>query len=310
MNINKGKDLPEVSLRNFDQVPHQPAEHLPERPVGIRRKDFSEYVLGFSEDMAVREANRCLNCGCMGLSKCELRRLADRYEVDPHTVGTPVKPIYPIQEDHPFITIDPNKCIFCQRCASNCPYGAMELDAGGFDDLGLPQKLTIGMNEKCVSCGKCVDSCPTGALVKKCVPFPLEPQDLRQVRTVCGYCGCGCNLTLRVQGRTLVEIVSEPEYGPNFGNTCVKGRFGHGFVNHPERLTVPLVKQGAYFVETSWEKAIGRVASRLSQLKTDYGPHTLAGLSSAKCTNEENYLMQKLMRATIGTNNIDHCARL
>jgi formate dehydrogenase major subunit len=308
--VAKGRNLHDVSLRNFDHVSHQPPEHLPERPVKIRRKDFSEYVLGFSEDMARREADRCLNCGCMGLSKCELRKLVDQYDADFSASDRPDKPLYTVTDDHPFITIDPNKCVFCQRCETNCPYGAMELDAGGFDDRGRPRNLTIRMNDRCVSCGRCVDSCPTGALVKKCVPFPVEPQDLRYVRTVCNYCGCGCSLTMKVQGRTIVEIMSEPEHEPNLGNTCVKGRFGHGFVNHPERLTVPLVRQGAYFVETGWEKALELVANRFAELKAAYGPQTFAGLSSAKCTNEENYLMQKFVRAAIGTNNIDHCARL
>ncbi len=310
VNVAKGRNLHDVSLRNFDHVPNQPPEQLPERPVKIRRKDFSEYVLGFSEDMARREADRCLNCGCMGLSKCELRGLVDRYDADLSASDRPDKPLYAVTDDHPFITIDPNKCVFCQRCETGCPYGAMELDGGGFDDRGRPRNLTIRMNDRCVSCGRCVDSCPTGALVKKCVPFPVEPADLRHVRTVCNYCGCGCSLTMKVQGRTIVEIISEPEHGPNLGNTCVKGRFGHGFVNHPDRLTAPLVRQGAYFVETSWEKALELVANRFAELKTAHGPQTFAGLSSAKCTNEENYLMQKFVRAAIGTNNIDHCARL
>jgi formate dehydrogenase major subunit len=309
INVAKGKDLHHVALINFDDIPHQPAEQVPERPVKIRRKDFSEYVLGFSEDMALREAQRCLNCGCMGLAKCELRTLAARYDANPLSVTPPSQPLYPVKTDHPFITIDPNKCIFCRRCAATCPYDAISVQAA-IDDQGLPTGLSIEMNDACVSCGKCVDMCPTGALVKKCLPFPVHPEDLREVRTVCNYCGCGCSLTLKVAGRTLVETVSKVEEGPNFGNTCVKGRFGHGFVNHPDRLTAPLIRQGAYFVESSWEDALELVAKRFRDIKARSGPNALAGLTSAKCTNEENYLMQKLMRAAVGTNNVDHCARL
>ena len=134
--------------------------------------------------------------------------------------------------------------------------------------------------------------------------------ELRQVRTVCAYCGCGCNLTFNVKGESLVEVTSDPSRAPNFGNTCVKGRFGYDFVHHPKRLKVPLVRKGDYFKETTWDEALGLIAEKLMQLKERYGPQAVAGLSSAKCTNEENYIMQKFMRAAIGTNNVDHCARL
>jgi len=310
VNVTKGHNLYDVSLKNFDDIQSRSTEELPERPVNIRRKDFSEYILGFSEDMALREAGRCLRCGCVALSKCELRSLATAYNVDLSVLGTPIRPQYTINDNHPFITIDPNKCIFCQRCKNNCQYGAMELDASDFDKDGLPGNLSIQMNEKCTSCGRCVDSCPTGALVKKYVTLPVYPDELKKIRTVCDYCGCGCNITLHVAGRLLVEVASDPDHGPNFGNTCVKGRFGYDFVSHSERLTVPLIRQGEYFIKTTWDDALSLVAQKFSKLKAKYGSDTLAGLSSAKCTNEENYLMQKFMRTAVGTNNIDHCARL
>ncbi len=310
VNVTKGHNLYDVSLKNFDDIQSRSAEELPERPVNIRRKDFSEYILGFSEDMALREAGRCLMCGCVALSKCELRSLATAYNVDLSVLGTPIRPQYTINDNHPFITIDPNKCIFCQRCKDNCQYGAMELDASDFDKDGLPGTLSIQMNENCTSCGRCVDSCPTGALVKKYVTLPVYPDELKKIRTVCDYCGCGCNITLHVAGRLLVEVASDPDHGPNFGNTCVKGRFGYDFVSHSERLTVPLIRRGEYFIETTWDDALSLVAQKFSKFKAEYGSDTLAGLSSAKCTNEENYLMQKFMRTAVGTNNIDHCARL
>ena len=107
-----------------------------------------------------------------------------------------------------------------------------------------------------------------------------------------------------------MEVTSDPSHAPNFGDTCVKGRFGYDFVHHPKRLKVPLVRKGDYFKETTWDEALGLIAEKLLQLKERYGPQALAALSSAKCTNEENYIMQKFMRAAIGTNNVDHCARL
>jgi formate dehydrogenase major subunit len=310
VNVSRGKNLDEVALQNVDGIEIEPVEQIPERPANVRVGDFCEYTLDFSEDMALREAKRCLSCGCAAVSRCELRRLAIEYDVDLSVSGTPKAPQYEIDNSHPFITIDPNKCIFCQRCKNSCEYQAMELDATEFDENDLPLSLVIRPNHRCTSCGKCVDSCPTGALVKKQVALPVPYDELRQVRTVCAYCGCGCNLTLNVKGETLVEVTSDPSHAPNFGNTCVKGRFGYDFVHHPERLKVPLVRKGEYFRETTWDEALGLVAEKLLQVRERHGPHALAGLSSAKCTNEENFVMQKFMRAAIGTNNVDHCARL
>jgi formate dehydrogenase major subunit len=310
VNVTRGEGLHNVAIKNFDGIQIQPSERIPERPVNTRVKDFCEYILDFSEDVALREAGRCLGCGCVAVSKCELRRLASAYDVDLSVLGTLRDPQYEIDDSHPFITIDPNKCIFCQRCKNNCEYQAMELNARRFDKNDLPVNLVIRLNEKCTSCGKCVDSCPTGALVKKYVTLPVPLDELRQVRTVCAYCGCGCNLTLNMKGKSLVEVTSDPNHAPNFGNSCVKGRFGYAFVHHPKRLKVPLVRKGDFYRETTWDEALGVVAEKLLQIKETYGSQALAALSSAKCTNEENYLMQKFMRAAIGTNNVDHCARL
>jgi len=308
--VTRGANIDQVALKNFEGIQIEPGEQIPERPPHVRVRDFCEYNLDFSADMALREANRCLGCGCVALSKCELRKLAMRYDVDLSVLATPKTPEYRVDESHTFIKIDPNKCIFCQRCKSNCEYQAMDVSATEFDENGLPLNLTIKINERCTSCGKCVDSCPTGALVKKHVTLPVPFDELRQVRTVCAYCGCGCNLTLNLKGESLVEVTSNASHAPNFGNTCVKGRFGYDFVHHPKRLRVPLVREGDYFKQTTWDEALGLVAGKLLQLKERYGPQALAGLSSAKCTNEENYVMQKFMRAAIGTNNVDHCARL
>ena len=310
VNVTRGANLHDVATKNFDGIQPQPGERIPERPVNTRVRDFCEYTLGFSEDVALREAGRCLGCGCVAVSKCELRRLATAYDADLSVLRTPGEPQYEIDNSHPFITIDPNKCIFCQRCKNNCEYQAMELDATEFDENDLPLNLLIRLNERCTSCGKCVDSCPTGALVKNYVTLPIPLNELRRVKTVCAYCGCGCNLTLNVNGESLVEVSSDPNHAPNFGNTCVKGRFGYAFVHHPKRLKVPLVRNRDFYRETTWHEALGLVAKKLLQLKETHGPQALAALSSAKCTNEENYLMQKFMRAAIGTNNVDHCARL
>jgi formate dehydrogenase major subunit len=195
VHVIKGENLHDVALKNFDGIQIQPAEEIPERPPDMCVRDFSEYTLGFSEDMSRREAGRCLGCGCAALSKCELRRLATAYDVDLSVLETPKAPRYETDSRHPLITIDPNKCIFCQRCKTQCEYQAMEVSATEFDENDLPLNLEIRINERCTCCGKCVDSCPTGALVKKYVTLAVASDELRQVRTVCAYCGCGCNLT-------------------------------------------------------------------------------------------------------------------
>ena len=134
-------------------------------------------------------------------------------------------------------------------------------------------------------------------------------KDVRKVETICPYCGCGCNLTLHVNRDEVVSVSSRPDTG-NEGWLCVKGRFGYNFIKSPDRLKTPLIKKDGVFVEASWDEAFQYVADRLTAIKEKNGPDAIAGLSAARCTNEENYLFQKFIRAGIGTNNVDHCARL
>jgi predicted molibdopterin-dependent oxidoreductase YjgC len=170
----------------------------------------------------------------------------------------------------------------------------------------------------CEGCGECLERCPTGALI------PKNPrQATRYVKTVCPYCGVGCSIYLGVRGNEIVSVRGDKESPVNKGGLCVKGRFGFDFVSHPDRLTTPLIRKEGWskdvevngnfkdiFREATWEEAIDLMADRLLRTKAEHGPDSLGVLSSAKFTNEENYLVQKFARAVIGTNNIDHCARL
>ena len=164
----------------------------------------------------------------------------------------------------------------------------------------------------CQFCGACVDACPVGALSERM--SYLEGRPDRTVTTICPYCGIGCQLNLDIRNDKIIRSAPDPDGIVNKGQACVKGKFGLDFVNSPDRLTTPLIRVGergeGKFREASWEEALDMVAGRLKEIRDTSGPDSLAFLSSAKCTNEENYLLQKLARAVIGTNNVDHCARL
>lgn len=274
---------------------------MPKIRPGERRSNFQEIELGYSEDAARKEAERCLECGCKAAHDCTLRQLAIEYQVSP-PITRRARYYYPIDRSHPFIERDPNKCISCKRCARIC------LDVQGIGALSVTYRVgtTEGyggslLNTTCVSCGMCVSSCPVGALVAKNSMPPAY-----EVKTICPYCGVGCGMYLGVRGSLIVSVRGDTANPVNRGNLCAKGRFGYEFVNHPERLTSPLIKRNGEFVEATWDEALDFIASRLAGYKGDQ----FAMVSSAKCTNEENYVIQKFTRAVMGTNNIDHCARL
>jgi len=299
-NVSKGQLNDLAGRDEFVQVQRKPRQKMPKLRPNERDSNFKEIELGYPEDMASREAERCLECGCKATYDCVLRQLASEYEVPPDAVRR--DRYYPLDKSHPFIERDPNKCISCERCARIC------LDVQCIGALSVTDRVgtTEGyggslLNTTCVSCGLCVASCPVGALVSKDGMRPTH-----EVKTICPYCGVGCGIYLGVRGSVIVDVRGDPHNSINKGNLCVKGRFGYKFINHPERLTSPLIKRDGEFVEATWEEALDLVASKLGGYKGDQ----FAVLSSAKCTNEENYITQKFARAVMGTNNVDHCARL
>lgn len=251
----------------------------------------------------------CMVCDKCG--DCSLQNLAYEYGVRESRYKGETHPEQH-QDPNPMIKRDGSKCILCGRCSRICDevQGANAID---FLERGFRTKINtpFGMalpETSCVLCGQCVSTCPVGALT---TVRPLgRPWESEKVDTVCSYCGCGCTLTLNVKDGIVQGVSTEAGLGVNNGNTCIKGRFGFDFVNHPDRLKTPLIKKNGKFEEATWEEAISYVASKLQEIKKKHGPDSIAGLASAKCTNEENYVLQKFIRAVIGTNNIDHCARL
>ena len=222
------------------------------------------------------------------------------------------KPDVPEDRSHPYIWSDMSECISCYRCVRACD----ELQAEhvlGILGRGSESRIIKGfdqdfMGSPCVSCGACVQTCPTNAISDRFGTKTLAADKI--VRTTCTYCGVGCNLEVKVIDGVVRGIQAPVDSEVNRGHTCLKGRFAFEFYNHPDRLRSPLIKKDGRFEEVSWEEAYSYAASRFKEIKEKYGPDALAGISSARCTNEENYLMQKFFRMVISTNNIDGCARV
>jgi formate dehydrogenase major subunit len=213
---------------------------------------------------------------------------------------------------HPYIWSDMNECINCYRCVRACDELQSE-HVLGIMGRGINSRIIKGLDENfidspCVSCGACVQTCPTNAISDRYGTKTIIAD--RVVRTVCTYCGVGCNLEVKVKEGVVKGIQSPLDAEVNRGHACVKGRFAFEFYNHPDRLKSPLIRKNSNLEEVSWEEAYAFTASRFKAINSKYGPDSLAGISSARCTNEENYLMQKFFRIVIGTNNIDGCARV
>lgn len=219
-----------------------------------------------------------------------------------------------IDDSSPVLTYDSSKCIKCFRCIKACEevQGKSVLS---MSERGITSYVIAGYDNwsesECDGCGECVQLCPTGALVEKPHRSEVNVEQLDdKVQTTCPYCGVGCQLELWVKDNNIVRANGFEGFSPNNGRLCVKGRFGYEYVQSKLRLTKPLIKHNGKFVESSWDDAIELVASKFSEIVAKYGSDSVAGYSSAKCTNEDNYLFQKFMRTVIGTNNIDYCTRL
>ena len=264
---------------------------------------------------------------CLSCSKnetCELLKIAAFVGIDEDRLDKLRKPevLMPIDSSNPFFAFDPNKCVLCGICVRTCDeiQGRQAID---FIHRGYETKIgTAGdlpfIESICESCGECVVRCPVGSLAFKDYKKPAY-----EISSVCSYCGVGCGINLGVQGDQIVSVSGNRNSPANDGALCVKGRFGSTFVNHPDRLTKPMVREYLLnggkrkkksergdWVEVDWDIALDLIAEKFKAIKDESGSNAIGVMSSAKCTNEENYLMQKFARQVIGTHNIDHCARL
>jgi formate dehydrogenase alpha subunit len=253
-------------------------------------------------------ANHTQDCtNCIKNNQCQLQKVTAFVGIDKERFEKMRKTKLDIEEDvsNPFFNLDHNKCILCGICIRTCDevQGVNALDYGyrGYNTVvstfgNKPIKESV-----CESCGECVVRCPVGSLYPKNTFVPS-----REVKTICAYCGVGCNIFLGVRGNKVVSSRGDRESIVNGGRLCVKGRFGYEFINHSDRLKTPLIKHNGQFKEATWDEALDLIALKFS----NSGKEKFATLSSARITNEENYVVQKFTRAVMGTNNIDHCARL
>jgi formate dehydrogenase major subunit len=255
----------------------------------------------------------CLTCAANG--DCELQDMAGAvglrevrygYEGENHLNSEK-------DESNPYFTFDPSKCIVCSRCVRACEetQGTFALTIEG---RGFESKVSAGnkdfMDSECVSCGACVQACPTATLMEKTVIEAGTPE--HKVITTCAYCGVGCSFDAEMKGEEVVRMTPNKEGGANHGHSCVKGRFAWGYATHQDRITTPMIRKSIHdeWQQVGWEEAIAYAASEIKRIQTKYGKDSVGGITSSRCTNEEVYVTQKLIRAVFGNNNVDTCARV
>ncbi len=285
-----------------DMVVHSQSESLQR----LRRNVMELYISDHPLD--------CLTCAANG--DCELQDMAGvvglrdvRYGFDGANHLDSVK-----DESNPYFSFDPGKCIVCSRCVRACDEVqgtlALTIDGRGFESKVAAGQNTSFMESDCVSCGACVQACPTATLVEKEVLSIGQPK--RSVVTTCAYCGVGCSFKAEMRGEQLVRMVPYKGGKANQGHSCVKGRFAFSYASHPDRITTPLVRDSIDqdWRAVDWDEAIAFTSNKLKSLQKTHGADSIGAITSSRCSNEETYLVQKLVRAGFGTNNVDTCARV
>lgn len=273
-----------------------------ENVVNVRKDIIDLLLANHPED--------CLTCEQTG--NCKLQDYAYRYGIKRTSYNKGAKKKYEIESLNPVMERDQSKCILCGKCVRVCKEvqvtGTIDFINRGFDTKIATAYDSPISTENCRLCGQCISVCPTGAITNKQLKG-TRPWEVTKVRTTCPFCGVGCNFDLNVKNGKVVGVTPNPDSPVNGTSICVKGRYHTDMISNPDRLKKPLAKKNGEFVEISWDEALHAVAEKLNETKAKYGPDAIAGLSSARCTNEENYLFQKMMRVAVGTNSVDHCAR-
>ncbi|MCK0108696.1 formate dehydrogenase subunit alpha [Flavobacteriaceae bacterium S0825] len=253
----------------------------------------------------------CLTCEVNG--NCELQTVAAQVGIRDVRYPEGDNHLYRMKDlSHPYMTSDLSKCINCYRCVRACDEVqgefVLSMSGRGFDSKIIKGLDDSFMDSDCVSCGACSQACPTSAISDVFQSKAIQATDT--TRTICTYCGVGCNLEVSTSNGEILSIQAPYDAEVNQGHTCLKGRYAFKFYDHPERLNSPMIKRNGEFEKVSWDEVYDYIANKLTGFKEEFGPDSMAGISSSRCTNEENYLMQKFFRAVLNTNNIDGCARV
>ena len=263
----------------------------------------------------------CVSCAANG--HCELQDMAETVGITETSYGLKGEGIEvhrPAAKDesNPYFAFNPELCIVCSRCVRACDEVqstlALTIQGRGFESKVSASQAETFLESECVSCGACVESCPTAALTEKSIIGLGQPE--RAVVTTCAYCGVGCSFTAEVKGEgadaEVIRMAPNRDGHANHGHACVKGRFAFGYATHPDRVKKPMIRKKITdpWTEVSWEVAINYAADEIRRIQTQFGKNSVGGITSSRCTNEETFLVQKLVRAAFGTNNVDTCARV
>jgi formate dehydrogenase major subunit len=296
--------------QELGDIPESPRHELHLLEVDDRRGSFAEVATGFEFADKEHETARCLSCGCVRFDDCSLRLYGEEYDVDMDIYKGYVRK-HKVDERHPYVSIDPNKCILCSRCIRTCekvlPISALGLVGRGFKTEMRPAMNDALQDTNCVSCGNCIDACPVGALTAKYAFAGRACLDTEDVSTHCAFCSIGCELSVRkfAEGRYFTTSSGKPgDY------LCRYGRFGSELYIQSDRITAPVMREGHSYSETPLHEATGKIVAQMKNAAAEHGPENVAVFVSPELTNEELYLAGRIAREGLGTNNIGSLAIL
>ena len=308
--ISRKENFGEISKYEYADFSKSNRNKMPELEIAERIDNFNEVELGFTADQSLNETERCLECGCLEFNDCILRKYASEYDIDISKYAGDVKK-YKIDNRHPYITLDPNKCINCGICIRTCSeilkVSAIDFVYRGFKTIVKPAMEKALTETNCISCGNCIDNCPTGAISEK-MPFKVCGTVKKENHpSICSFCSLGCHLNFKVIDDDFYYVANttpQIKKTTNYGYLCIRGRFGYRYLLDKNRLTHPAIQSGGKEKKVHWQEAIAHTSKKIKKIIDKYGPDSVAVFASPKLSNEELYLLQKLARVGFKNNNI------